>query len=102
MYLNIFVERKVRIYTKVVVAVIVTNWIVCGIIVNFTICQPFAVKWEGGGHCANVFAAYRWISVPNVLTDLAIIFLPLSTLYHLQTTQIRKIGIVLTFLTGGL
>ncbi len=105
MYLNIFVERKVRIATKIAIAVIITNWIVTGIIGDFAMCQPFAFKWDKsirGGHCLNLMASYRWISIPNILTDLAIIFLPFSTLYHLQITRIRKIGIALTFLTGGL
>ncbi|KAJ3579325.1 hypothetical protein NPX13_g1240 [Xylaria arbuscula] len=105
MYLSIFVERKIRIAAKIVIAVIVTNWIATGIIADFTICQPFAFKWDKsipGGHCSNLMAAYRWISIPNILTDLAIIFLPFSALYHLQTTRIRKIGILITFLTGGL
>ncbi|GAW14705.1 hypothetical protein ANO14919_041080 [Xylariales sp. No.14919] len=105
MYLNIFVERKVRIATWIVIAVVIANWFIIGIIVTFTICQPFAYKWDKsipGGHCADLLASYRWISIPNILTDLAIIFLPFSTLYRLHTTRVRKIGILLTFLTGGL
>lgn len=104
MYLNIFVERKVRIETKIAIAVVVTHWIVIGIIVPLTICQPLVYKWNKSipGQCADTTAAYRWVSVLNIVTDLVILILPISTLYHLQTTRSRNIGIALTFLTGEL
>lgn len=105
LYLRVFVERKVRIVTWIVIGVVLTNWVAIGIIAALVTCQPFAFKWDKtiqGGHCGDLLAAYKYVSVPNILTDLAIAILPLSTLYHLQMSRTRKIGVSLTFMAGSL
>ena len=104
MFLHIFVGKRVRLIAKIVMAVVILHWAVSGIIVMFTICQPFSFKWDKtiNGHCSNLIAAYRYISIPNILTDLAILLLPLPTLWHLNMSWKRKAGVFLTFLAGGL
>ncbi|KAH8885978.1 hypothetical protein GQ53DRAFT_845118 [Thozetella sp. PMI_491] len=106
LYLRVFVaERKIWIGTCIVLGVVVANYVCTGLIATFTICQPFAFKWDKtipGGHCANLMAAYRYISIPNILTDLAILILPLSPLYRLQLSPVRKFGLLVTFLAGSL
>jgi hypothetical protein len=104
LYLRVFAERRPRIATKVVLTVVVANWIATGIIADFTICQPFSFKWDKtiNGHCSDLMAAYKYISIPNILTDLAILTLPASTLYKLHMSRTRKFGIFLTFLSGGM
>ncbi|KAI1820212.1 hypothetical protein F4861DRAFT_523995 [Xylaria intraflava] len=105
LYLRIFVDRKTQPATKIIMAVVLVNWIATGIIGESTICQPFAYKWDKsipGGHCSNLEAAYRFVSIPNILTDVATLALPVPALYHLQTTRVRKVGFFLTFLAGGL
>lgn len=105
LYLRIFTQRKVRVATWIVLGVVVTNYFTSGVIVSFTICQPFAFNWDKsieGGRCAHLMTAYRLISIPNVATDLAILALPLHPLWHLPMSQTRKIGVILTFMTGGL
>lgn len=104
LYLRIFVERKIRLITKIVLVVVILHWLTSGIIVMFTVCQPFSFKWDKSinGHCSDLLAAYRYISIPNILTDLAILILPISTLYRLHMSWIRKLGVFLTFLAGGL
>lgn len=105
LYLRIFTDRRVRIATWVVLGVVVANFVCTGMIATFTICQPFAFKWDKtipGGHCADLMAAYKYISIPNILTDVAIAILPFSTLWKLQISRKRKLGIFLTFLAGSL
>lgn len=105
LYLRIFIDHRVRIATWTVMAVVIGHFVITGIICTFTICQPFAYKWDKtipGGHCANLMAAYKYISIPNIITDLAILGLPYSTLRQLRTGKIQKFGIFVTFMTGGL
>ncbi|KAI1170394.1 hypothetical protein F4777DRAFT_569313 [Nemania sp. FL0916] len=104
MYLNIFVEPRTRLMTKVVLAFIILNF-VATVILTFTICQPFAFKWDksiSNGHCTNLTAGYRYISIPNILIDIPILYIPISSLRKLQASRGRKIGLIITFLTGGL
>lgn len=105
LYLRIFIERKTRIITWVVIGVVMCHWVASGIIAALVTCQPFAFKWDKtipDGHCANLLAAYAYVSIPNILTDLAIAILPISTIYNLQMSRIRKVGVSLTFLAGSL
>ena len=105
LYLRIFTERKTRIVVFIVMGFVVSNFLFAGIVPAFTICQPFAFKWDKtipGGHCANLTASYAYIGIPNILIDIAIAASPLPTLYHLQMSKTRKIGIFLTFMAGSL
>lgn len=105
LYLRIFVERKLRIITWVVIGVALCHWVANGIIAALAACHAFAFKWDKtiqDGHCANLLALYTYVSIPNILTDLAIGILPISTLYHLKMSRIRKIGVSLTLLAGSL
>ena len=106
LYVRIFgAQNAVRIGSWVVMAIIVANWVATGVIAWATICRPLAFKWDKtmpDGRCADLMASYRWVSIPNILTDLAIVALPFSTLYRLQMSRIRKVGLFITFLTGSL
>jgi hypothetical protein len=103
LYLRIFTERIVRIVTWIVIGVCIAHAI-ANILASFTICQPFEFKWNKAinGHCANVMASYRYVSLPHIITDIAIFVLPLSSLYHLMINKRRKLGIFLTFIMGSL
>lgn len=105
LYIRIFSTPKVRLMTWIAMGVVLANWVATGIIATFTICQPFAFKWDKtieDGKCANLMAAYKYISIPNIVTDIAILVLPVPSLWKLHTSKWRKIGIFVTFATGGL
>jgi hypothetical protein len=104
LYLRVFTDNFVRRLTWVVVVVVILQWLVVGVIVWASICQPFSFKWDKSinGHCADLLASYRYFSVPNIITDVAILLLPTTTVWNLQVSKLHKIGIFLTFLTGGL
>jgi hypothetical protein len=104
LYLRIFAEHKSRIATKIVLTFTIINWIANGIIADSVVCQPFAFRWDKtiNGYCGNMLDGYRYVSFPNIAIDLAIVVLPISTLYNLNISWTRKLGIFLTFLTGSL
>jgi len=104
LYLRVFTDRTVRICTWFVICFCVAHAL-ANIIASFTICQPFAYKWNKtieGGKCADVMASYRYVSLPHILSDIAILVLPLSSLSKLMVSKRRKVGIFLTFLMGSL
>lgn len=105
LYLRVCIDRRVRIISWVVLALVLGHFVCYGIIIYFAICRPFAFRWDKtipGGHCGNQEASYKYVSIPNIVTDLAILALPLSTLLRLQMSTVRKVGIVATFLAGSL
>lgn len=67
-------------------------------------CRPFAFNWNKtiqGGHCINTNMSYAYFSVPNLVSDVAIILLPLHPLWKLQVPRSTKIGLIFTFVLGG-
>jgi len=105
LYLRIFTDRWVRIATWIVLALVV-GWLVTGVSLSLTTCQPFAFRWDKsipGGHCPMDMAMlWRIATFPNIISDVAILVLPFSTLYGLKTSRARKVGLFVTFLTGSL
>ncbi len=69
-------------------------------------CSPVAYAWNKSvsdhGKCINVVAYFRWISLPNILTDLVMLVLPLPLLWKLHTSLGQKIGLTFIFVIGSL
>ena len=105
LYLRIFdSDRHVRNASWMVMAAVLI-WMVAGYVICVTSCQPFPFRWDKtipGGQCADLIAVYRFTSIPNILTDLAILILPIAPLYRLQMKPIRKVGLMIVILTGSL
>ncbi|KAH8691694.1 hypothetical protein GQ44DRAFT_695530 [Phaeosphaeriaceae sp. PMI808] len=105
LYLRIFSDsgRFYRFTAYTTAGIITATW-VAGIFLASFICVPFAYYWDRqipGGKCGNQMLAYRVISIPNAVTDLILLILPLPVLYTLHVKLPVKIGIFLTFLTGS-
>lgn len=47
-------------------------------------------------------AFVRWSTLPNILTDVIMLILPLPSIWNLQLRTPLKIGLTITFLTGSL
>lgn len=105
LYLRIFTDKKVRILTWIVLAIVVLHWFGSGILAYFLLCHPFAYKWDKtieGGWCGDTVAGYKYVSLPNIIIDVALILLPIQTLWRLQIHRAQKIGIFFTFMAGCL
>lgn len=105
LYLRIFTDPKVRILTWIVLTICILHWFGSGILAEFLLCHPYAYKWDKsieGGWCGNTVAGFKYVSLPNMIIDVALIVLPIPSLYRLQISRPRKIGIFITFMTGCL
>jgi hypothetical protein len=68
-------------------------------------CIPFAANWDltlPKYHCINKEAFFIWASLPNIISDLVMVILPMPVVWKLQTTTRLKIGLTITFIVGGL
>jgi hypothetical protein len=102
-YLRVFVNKGTRILVYVLAGVIISTFVAGGLTGTLG-CQPLAFFWDPtieGGHCININAFFRWISLPNILTDMAMLIMPLPTVWKLHLSMNRKIGLTVTFLTGS-
>jgi hypothetical protein len=67
-------------------------------------CSPIAYAWDKSikrGTCINELNYFRWISLPNVITDLAMLILPLPLVWKLHTSSGQKVGLTVIFITDG-
>lgn len=104
LYLRIFTTRGYRIATYCVGSIVVLSCIV-GLVANSIVCQPFAYFWDKSipnGRCLDVVAAYRYISIPNIVTDLMMLILPMRPLFKLRVSLPLKLGLIATFVFGSL
>lgn len=103
LFLRIFVRKWERIAYYTLMAVVIST-AVAGIMANFLQCIPLHYVWDGpqnGEHCFNQNVYWRWSPFPNILTDAAMIVLPIPSLYKLHLSWRNKAGILFTFLLGG-
>ena len=55
-----------------------------------------------GGHCNNIEAHFIYASIPNIVTDVAMILLPIPVVWNLHVPRHVKLGLVMTFLVAGM
>lgn len=104
-YLRVFTEKPYRVAVYVIGLITSLNAIV-GVIVSLAACRPFSARWHSDGSglskCIDFGLYYRWIGFPNIITDVAILLLPLPVIWTLQISRNQKYGLSLVFLTGSM
>ncbi|KAL6888001.1 hypothetical protein GGI43DRAFT_430956 [Trichoderma evansii] len=77
-------------------------WMLQTILTSFLVCQPVNINWDPTvqGHCGNGRVAYALFSIFDIITDVAIVILPLRLLARLQMEKIYKIALIGVFAFG--
>ncbi|KAH7401504.1 hypothetical protein BKA66DRAFT_508022 [Pyrenochaeta sp. MPI-SDFR-AT-0127] len=104
LYLQIMTNKYERMIAKILIFLISATCVSYTIAAMFQ-CIPFAFNWDKtipGGKCFNVQAYGNSSSVPNILTDLVVLVLPLRTVLELKISTGRRVGLLLIFLTGSM
>lgn len=68
-------------------------------------CRPVAMAWDASitkGSCINRPALYVTTAVANIVSDLAILILPIPTVIKLKIPLQQKIGLAGMFAVGSL
>ena len=103
LYLHILTNKWERIAAKTLIFLIFATWLSFSVAVMFQ-CMPFDFNWDKtnpNGKCFNLQVFANSSSVPNIVTDLAVLILPLRMVWCLKISVGRKIGLLLIFLTGS-
>ncbi|ESZ91059.1 hypothetical protein SBOR_8553 [Sclerotinia borealis F-4128] len=105
LYLRIFVGKRERIAAYTTMGIVSASFIAL-ILCALLQCAPLGYLWNKaghpGGHCFNTGVFWRYGSLPNLITDLAMLVLPLPCIWKLKLSQRDKIGLVFTFITGSI
>ncbi|CAG7968649.1 unnamed protein product [Penicillium nalgiovense] len=103
-YVRIFPIRKFQIFAYIVGAVVLGHGIGVLLAAIFQ-CSPIAYTWDKtivGGSCFNQEAFFRYVSPPNILTDILILVMPLPYVWKLHTHVGHKVALSGVFLLGSL
>ena len=103
LYLRIFTNKLARRFCWVVFTFLILNCLTAIIAAQLE-CIPLAYTWDKsikGGRCFNQILWYKLTNFPNVIADVAIMLLPVQTIWTLKTSTARKAGIALVCLTGS-
>ena len=103
LYHRVFPRKNLRLAVWIIFAILVCLEI-STVITGLAECTPFEANWNPdlqGAHCINKLAFYRYGSIPNILTDIAMLILPLKAVWKLQTSTRLKIGLIATFTVGS-
>jgi hypothetical protein len=103
LYLRIFRDQKWRYACWAVIAFLVGNCIAILVSANLE-CIPLERTWnpKTPGHCFDVELWWKLSNIPNVVADVAILLLPLETIWNLKATVLKKAGIWFVCLTGSM
>ncbi|KAF2183129.1 hypothetical protein K469DRAFT_499974, partial [Zopfia rhizophila CBS 207.26] len=72
------------------------------VLIPFANCKPFSYTWNKmiDGKCAmDGIVLWRYLSIPNIVTDVIMVAIPIPALYKLHVSVATKIGLCVCFLT---
>lgn len=103
-YNRIFTTSKFRVLSYAVASIVLGTGV--GILFSAILqCSPVQFAWDKsikGGTCFNQTAFFRYVSLPQILTDVVILIMPLPFVWKVQTRMTQKVALTGVFLLGGL
>lgn len=103
-YIRIFPNPRFKLAVYAVASFVIA-WCPAVFFTDMFQCSPVAFAWDKsihGGTCINVLAFFRYIAVPIVLSDVAVLLLPLPMIWQLHMTSKQKLALSSVFLLGSL
>ncbi|KAL1987071.1 hypothetical protein VTN96DRAFT_4945 [Rasamsonia emersonii] len=101
-YLRIFPGRPIRItcYTIMGIVTIYSSWAVVSGYLN---CIPVAKFWDRSipGNCLSFEALWFFNAAMNLITDIALLILPMPVLNALQLPRKQRLALMAVFAIGG-
>lgn len=104
LYLRIFIDRRTRIVCFALIGIIVANW-AAYLLASIFQCWPVSYQWDKtikGGRCVNQVTFCKTTSIPNIVTDLVMLILPIPVMWRLKASRLRKLGLTVIFLVGSM
>ena len=103
LYYDLFPSHKFNSYLSVIGAAVIA-WGIVVLVCAIRPCSPIQGFWNYMiiSKCINPRTFYIATSIPNILTDVAILCLPVTKVWHLQMLNKQKAVVLTMFLMGSL
>ena len=97
LYFSLFkVHQQTRRITQIMMVFLLVNAI-AWLLPTIVIATEHASKRSHDLHIL-----FTWICLPNTVSDLILLCIPLPVLRHMQMKRAKKVGVAITFLAGAL
>jgi hypothetical protein len=103
MYRRIFPTRFISRASNAIGAIVLLWWVAV-VLVSLVQCHPIQKAWVTvmDGQCINTNLYLISNAVPNIVTDIAMLCLPMYEVYRLHMQRMKRIGVAVIFLLGSL
>lgn len=103
MYTRIFPTREIKI-ASIVLGGLSVAWAIAIILVSIFQCTPIARAWDNRipGHCIDLKASFIGNAVPNVVTDILMLCLPVRVVWRLHASITHRLSVIAIFMLGSL
>lgn len=103
LYRRIFTDKWTHIITWILIMTVILNWVCYGLACIFQ-CIPIQGAWDKTikAKCVSIPLLWKLSNVPILVTDLPMLFLPFPSLWKLQTSNAKKLGLTFIFICGAL
>ena len=104
LYKRIFPTKSIQ-YIIYSTAAILVSASIANTATSLAACKPFEANYNPalpGAKCIDKDKFFNWTSVPNIVTDLVLLILPLPIVWNLHNTRRIKVGLTFTFFVGSL
>lgn len=104
-YARNFPSKQMLSITYVLAGIVIATWLGCSMATIFE-SVPVGCQWDVNATTStcvsiDILAFFRYMSVPTILTDVAILILPIPKIWQLTLSRSEKIGLTGVFLTGS-
>ncbi|KAJ5335593.1 hypothetical protein N7452_007996 [Penicillium brevicompactum] len=102
MYARIFPTKGFRL-ASIILGVISISWAISIIFVSVFQCTPVPRAWNPTvpGTCINLKGSFIGNAVPNIVTDIAILSLPVRAVWGLHANLVHRLSVIGMFLLGS-
>lgn len=76
----------------------VTLWAISGIVALGAQCRLPTPWVSGPGRCINQQALHTYIAVGNIITDIALVVIPILVIWHIQTSLKVRLQVIALFM----
>lgn len=104
LYIRVFITTKKSFtITAYAVGFVIIATAIANTFISILQCSPQAFAWDKsmqGGGCIDEIAWTRYMAIPNVVTGIVMLIMPLPVVWRLNISIAAKIALTATFLHG--
>ena len=104
MYVRNFPSKPILYVTYTLIGIVVGAWFGSTMTAIFQ-STPVGCQWDPNApscYSIDILAYFRYVSLPTILTDVAMLFLPMPMVWGLNLRRSQKLAVTGVFLTGSM